>query len=108
MPHNRQFPAQYNFLIQSLDKIGWLRTMERMLSKEIILLERDDILEPYCKRSQTDWVRTLVRKLLEATHGIWIYRNLTMHDKHSEILATQENEQLIKEIELQIERGGKV
>jgi hypothetical protein len=92
MPHNLQFPVQYKFLTQSLDKIGWLRTMEGMLSKEILLLECDDILEPYCKLSQTDWARTLMRKLLEATHSVWIYRNLTMHGKRLGLLATQEIE----------------
>ena len=80
--------------------------MEGMLSKEILLLERDDVLDPYSKLSHSDWARTLVRKLIEATHGVWIYRNLTMHDKNSGLLATQGKEQLIKEIELQIEKGG--
>jgi hypothetical protein len=46
------------------------------------------------------------KKLLEATHGVWIYQNLAMHRSTSGLLATQEKEQLIQEIETQIEKGG--
>jgi len=80
--------------------------MEGMLSKEFLLLEREEVLEPHCKLSQLAWTRSLVRKLLEATHGIWIYRNLAMHHNTSGLLATQEKEQLINEIENQMEKGG--
>jgi hypothetical protein len=80
--------------------------MEGMLSKEFLLLERDEVLEEHCKLSQSAWTCTLIRKLLEATHGIWIYRNLAMHHKTSGLLATQEKEQLFQDIENQIERGG--
>ena len=105
-PHNYHPPSQYQPLLQSLSRIGWLHTMEGMLSKEFLLLERDEVLEEHCKLSQSAWTCTLIRKLLEATHGIWIYRNLAMHHKTSGLLATQEKEQLFQDIENQIERGG--
>ncbi len=99
-------PAQYIDLLQSREKISWGRMMEGMLSKELLLLSRYDILSPSSKLSQPEWVKTLIQKLLEATHGVWIYRNITMHDKISGLGGTKEKEQLIQEIELQIERGG--
>ena len=80
--------------------------MEGMLSRELLLLEHEEVLEPHSTLSQSVWLRSLVRKLLEATHGIWIYRNLAMHHSTSGLLATHEKEQLIQEIETQIERGG--
>jgi hypothetical protein len=106
IPCTLHFSRHYQPLLQSLNKVGWLHTMEGMLSKEFLLLEREEVLEPHCKLSQLAWTRSLVRKLLEATHGIWIYRNLAMHHNTSGLLATQEKEQLINEIENQMEKGG--
>jgi hypothetical protein len=48
----------------------------------------------------------LITKLLEATHGQWIYRNLTIHDRTSGHIVTQDKEQLLQEIESQMEQGG--
>jgi hypothetical protein len=48
----------------------------------------------------------LIKTLLEATHGVWIYRNITMHDSVSGMVATRGKEQLNKEIAQQIEQGG--
>ena len=81
--------------------------MEGMVSKELLALDPFDVIGPSCKISQVEWVHTLIRKLLEATHGVWIYRNITMHDKIAGFVATKEKEQLIQEIEKQIELGGK-
>lgn len=106
VPQNYQLPYQYHSLSQSLQKIGWLHMMEGMVSKELLLLDRDDVLDPHSKMSHSTWIRSLIRKLLEATHGIWIYRNLAIHHDTSGLLATQGKEHLIQEIENQIERGG--
>jgi hypothetical protein len=99
-------PHQYTAFIRSQDKIGWNRMMEGMLSKELLLLDSTDVLGPYCKLSQQVWVQTLMKKLLEATHGVWIYRNITVHDKVAGYVATKKKEQLLRDIETQIELGG--
>jgi hypothetical protein len=107
--HDRQptqIPPQYAAFIQSQDTINWSRMMEGMVSKELLALDPFDVISPSCKISQVEWVHTLIRKLLEATHGVWIYRNITMHDKIAGLVATKEKEQLIQEIEKQIELGG--
>ncbi|KAL7522706.1 hypothetical protein ACHAWX_007384 [Stephanocyclus meneghinianus] len=48
----------------------------------------------------------LITRLLEATHGQWIYRNLTIHDRVSGLLKTHEKEHLLREIETQIDKGA--
>ncbi|KAL7522632.1 hypothetical protein ACHAWX_007313, partial [Stephanocyclus meneghinianus] len=101
-----QIPQQYTDFIRSQDKIGWNRMMEGMLSKELLLMDSIDVLGPSCKISQLEWVQTLMRKLLEATHGVWIYRNITVHNKVAGFIATKKKEQLLKDIETQIELGG--
>ena len=45
-------------------------------------------------------------KLMEITHGQWLYRNVQVHDTISGILATRRKEELQKLIQDQIELGG--
>jgi hypothetical protein len=46
-----------------------------------------------------------VIKLLETTHGQWIYRCIQTHDTTSGIIATARKEEIQKEIEAQQEMG---
>ena len=52
------------------------------------------------------WCRLLVVKLLEITHGMWIYRNIMVHDQTGGVLATSRKEKLQEAIEEQLELGG--
>ena len=72
---------------QSQETIGWQCTMEGMLSIKLRDLDPYDILDPSSKISIPQWRHNLITKLLEATHGQWIYRNLTMHDNISGMLV---------------------
>jgi hypothetical protein len=99
-------PPEYSDFIQSQAKIGWRRTREGMVSKELVSIDRQDVLLPRSKMSITQWITGFITRLLEATHGIWIYRNITIHDRISGLVATKGKEQLNKEIEQQIEQGG--
>ena len=51
-------------------------------------------------------MRRLIQKLQEITHGLWIYRNLSIHDGSKGVLAVQRREKLLEEIEKQLELGG--
>ena len=52
------------------------------------------------------WTRGLILKLMETTHGQWIYRNIQIHDSVSGTQITLRKEAIQKEIEEQMERGG--
>ena len=45
-------------------------------------------------------------KLLEATHGQWLYRNVVVHDLVRGLEAVKRKQELQIEIERQIELGG--
>ncbi len=51
------------------------------------------------------WARQLVVRLLEVTHGQWIYRNIQVHDQQQGTLRTLEKEKLQREIEEEIGLG---
>ena len=76
-----------------------------MISKEIIELQRHHMIVTGSRRSVEKWGAGLVTRLLEITHGQWIYRNFVVHDHVSGTLATASKEQLMVEIEEQQELG---
>jgi len=49
---------------------------------------------------------TLVTKLLEVTHSMCIFPNLTIHDPTTGILAIQWKKRIMDEVEYQQELGG--
>jgi hypothetical protein len=104
--YHHQNNGQYAPFVSSQERIGWAKLMEGMISKELLLLDPYDILEDQAKLSPTAWAHQLVQKLLEATHGVWIYRNIMMHDSTAGLIASKGKEHLLHEIEKQMELGG--
>jgi hypothetical protein len=103
--HNKS--EKYQRMARSQDMIGWRRFMEGMISKEILNVHylttfesEEDMPAP------TQWAKGLVVKLLETTHGQWLYRNVHVHDVISGALATSNKEELQKAIEDELELGG--
>ena len=93
-------------MARSVDKIGWQRLMEGMISKEIMEIQgRSQEFERY-KMPLEKWGSQLVIRLLEVTHGQWLYRNVHVHDAISGDLATRRKEDIRRELEDQIELGG--
>ena len=52
-----------------------------------------------CDATQNAGGGELVTRLLEVTHGQWLYRNVQIHDRITGTLATQQKEELQMEIE---------
>jgi hypothetical protein len=98
-------PEYFN-LIRSMETIGWRGTMEGMISTEFLRLPIDQVMTTECRLQLDQWMGNLTTKLLEATHGIWIYRNLVMHDRISGHAHTRDKEELLTKIERQHELGG--
>ena len=55
--------------------------------------------------SATVWASQLVIRLLEITHGQWVYRNIQVHDEIKGTICTAEKEQLLHDIEAEMEVG---
>ena len=52
------------------------------------------------------WMTGLIIKLLEITHGQWLYRNVMVHDSTTGTLITKRKEEIQLEIERQQELGS--
>lgn len=48
------------------------------------------------------WAIGLTIKLLECTHGQWIYRNIIIHDNECGTARSAQKEQILKDIEAQL------
>jgi hypothetical protein len=87
------------------DAIGWRQFMEGMICKSMRWIQGLHHFRQGTRMSPDRWAQGLVLKLLEATHGQWIYRNIQIHDCVAGTQATLRKEELQREIEKQLELG---
>jgi hypothetical protein len=98
--------GSYRKLAESMDEIGWRRFMEGMISKEVINIQRKATVEEDSKLTLEKWGAGLVTRLLEVTHGQWLYRNVHVHDFISGDIATKRKEEIKRDLDDLIELGG--
>jgi len=92
-------------MAQEQDEIGWRRFMEGMIGRRMREIQRLYRLRSGEGMASERWARGVVLKLLETTHGQWLYRNVQIHDAVAGTLATVRKEALMREIEEQREMG---
>ncbi len=95
----------YLQMAQDQDKIGWRRFMEGMISTWMREIQCLHHISEGTRTSPERWAQGLTLKLLEATHGQWLYRNVQIHDSVSGTEATLRKESIQREIEEQMELG---
>jgi hypothetical protein len=87
------------------DAIGWRQFMEGMISRRMHGIQSLYHLREGTHLSPKQWAQGLILKLLEATHGQWIYRNIQIHDSVAGTQANLRKEAIQREIESQMELG---
>ena len=98
---NRGYDGRYLQMAKSQDSIGWRRFMEGMVCKGIRAIQDTYTALSGSSLSAERWTEELITKLLEVTHGQWLYRNIQVHDKVTGTLATLRKEEIQMEIEEQ-------
>ena len=73
--------------------------MEGMISKEIVKIQEEYLSQSESRLSICKWSEGLAIKLLEVTHGQWLYRNVHVHDFKTGDLASKRKEELRKALE---------
>ena len=79
--------------------------MEGIILQEIIDIQAEHMYGVDSCLALAPWAQGLVVKLLEVTHGQWLYRNVQAHDTDTGTLATKKKEEIQLWIEDQIELG---
>ncbi len=96
----------YTSMAADQDCIGWRQFMEGMVCKRIHGIQEPYSLIEGTHMSVSRWTSGLILKLLEMTHGQWLYRNVQVHDTIAGTWATVQKEQSQWEIEHQMELGA--
>jgi len=87
------------------DAIGWRRFMEGMVCSRMRKIQSLYHFKEGTRITPERWTKGLILKLLEATHGQWLYRNVQIHDSVAGTQATLRKEEIQREIEEQIFRS---
>jgi hypothetical protein len=101
----RGMSERYRLMAIAQDVIGWRRFMEGMISIRLVSLYAEHQEHTGEGISAEKWSSQLVIRLLEVTHGQWVYRNIQVHDEACGALRTREKEQLQADIEEQMQLG---
>ena len=72
--------------------------MEGMISKDITFILKSNLALSSYHLSIKGWTTCLITKLLEVTHGKWLYSNVYVHDSISGTAATLRKEEIQMEI----------
>ena len=81
------YDYRYKTIARPQDSIGWRRSMEGMVCKEIRGIQSSYSSGTGLRCNTANWGRDLVTHLLEVTHVQWLYRNVQVHNRISGTLA---------------------
>ena len=93
--------VRFREFAKAQDAIGWRRFLEGMITSQLVSMQAGSQLREGGILPIGVWASGLVIKLMECTHGQWLYRNVVVHDNISGVLATAQKEDLQVEIEEQ-------
>ena len=96
---------RYQRMARSQDLIGWRQFLEGMISRRVIELQQEYLQMKGLEWKLDKWASGLVVRLLEITHGQWLYRNVVVHDATAGRLAVVRKEKILAEIEEQQSKG---
>ncbi len=87
------------------DIIGWRQFMEEMVCNDLREIQMTYSVIEGSNVTPEKRTTRVITKLLEATHGQWLYRCIQIHDRIKGNWATLQKEEFQKEIEAQQEMG---
>lgn len=103
--YQHSLPNWLQEVAKAQDTVGWRRFMEGMVAKRLTAQLHSKEFPHALPKTSRPTAHSLVRRLLEITHGLWIYRNLLIHEDTAGILASTNKERIAAAIEEQIRLG---
>jgi hypothetical protein len=85
-------------LAESQDRIRWRNFTEGHISTHFYEIQTFHLAMSSSFLNSTDWTKQFITKILQITHSQWIYRNISLHDKHQGYLHHKRAEELTKEM----------
>ena len=97
--------TRFRLMANNQDEISWRHFMEGMIGRRIREIQAAFAVTNGSRITPDQWASGVVIKLLEATHGQWLYRCIQVHNRVQGTTATQRKEDLQREIEEQQDQG---
>jgi hypothetical protein len=97
--------SQFIQMAKEQDAIGWRQFMEGMICRSMRKIQYDFHYREGTKTNPNQWAQGLILKLLKATYGQWICRNIQIHKALTGTLVTLWKEAIQQEIKEQMELG---
>ena len=97
--------TRFRLMANDQDEIGWRCFMEGMIGRRIREIQAAFAVTNGSLITPDQWASGVVIKLLEATHGQWLYQCIQVRNRVQGTTATQRKEDLQREIEEQQDQG---
>jgi hypothetical protein len=102
----KSLDGRFRGMAISQDRIGWRWFMEGMISRGMVTIQSEYLHNNGINWKLNCWASGLIIKLLEVTHGQWLYRNVVVHDRVVGNLVMMHKDGICAEIVAQIEHGA--
>ena len=76
-------------IARSFDALGWDEIMHGRLPLTLRSHQQHFCALMNHRHSGDDWIKQFTRRLLDITHGQWLYRNISLHNRSSGLLLKQ-------------------
>lgn len=78
---------QFKALAASQDLIGWRDFTEGHISTHFYVIQSFHLAMSSSHLNGEDWIKQFITRILQLTHSQWIFRNISLHDKHMDSFA---------------------
>ncbi len=85
-------------LVENQDKIWWRDFTKGYISFHFYNIQQFHLSMSSSYLNGSDWTKQFITKILQLTHLQWIYRSISLHDKHQGYLRNKQSEDLLQEI----------
>lgn len=80
------------------DEIGWVDVLHGRAPLALREFQTAHCLTADCRLTGKDWMKAFITKVLQISHGQWMYQNCSLHNKVRGHLALQHQQEVLVEI----------
>jgi hypothetical protein len=94
-----KYPMKYHLAIHMQSLIGWRQVFAGKLSQEwLVALQQPDNSTPVGRDQATNWISSLIQRIIRSTYTLWELRNEDVHGHTEHEKKVKERERYIKSI----------
>jgi hypothetical protein len=93
-----ELPPALHEVASDIDKIGWVDMMHGRMPLSLLTLQQSHCAMTGSRMTGKDWMRAFITKILDISHGQWMYRNFSLHNKTRGHLQLQRQTEVLAEI----------